>query len=116
MGSQTLLHEMCHAYEVVMSGWNKDMPHDKRIGNSPGHGIHFCTVIQAVNRRAKKLLGLSAIDSLREPYNLDKFDKRHFEGFLAMKAREQQRQQAWEIYSDNGNGQNHQRGHGRGPR
>ena len=89
---------MCHAHEVVMSGWRGNTPHDMMMGHEPGHGIHFCTCIQAVHKRAKRLLGLSAIDGQREPYKLDKFDKSHFREFLAGKEYERWRRYAWEIY------------------
>ena len=93
-----ILRRLSHAYELIVSGYHEDTPHDIRVRNLEDHGIHFCTSIQAVHRRAKKLLGLSAIEP-GEPYRCDKFDKSHFEKFFAAKAQERERRKAWEIYN-----------------
>lgn len=55
-----------------MCGEHPDLPEDIEDGFLPDHGIHFCTQIQAVNRRAKDLLGLEVLGSEDYIYELDK--------------------------------------------
>ena len=89
-----------HAYEFIMCGYHDDTPHDHRLGHMHGHGIHFCSQIQAVHQRAKKLLGLSAISrGFEEHYRLDKFDKEHFERFFIETANKDRDRKAWMIYN-----------------
>jgi len=63
----TLLHEMCHAYDLVVCPrpW-------LLMGWEDAHGEHFCLRLTAVHRRAERLLGLCAIDEW-EPY-----DRHHY--------------------------------------
>lgn len=82
-----------------MCGECEDLPYDEMVGSEQWHGIHFCTQIQAVHRRAKRLLGLSAIGLGDDSYKLDKFDKRDFEDFFVETARKDHSRRAWEIYN-----------------
>ena len=52
----SLLHEMCHAYEVVRSPREKEPP-----DGSKGHGPLFNTRISVVHKRALRMLGMFAI-------------------------------------------------------
>ena len=52
----SLLHEMCHAYEVVRSPLQKEPP-----DGSKGHGPLFNTRISVVHKRALRMLGMFAI-------------------------------------------------------
>ena len=52
----SLLHEMCHAYEVVRSPCQKEPP-----DGSKGHGPLFNTRISVVHKRALRMLGMFAI-------------------------------------------------------
>lgn len=52
----SLLHEMCHAYEVVRSPNEKEPP-----DGSKGHGPLFNTRISIVHKRALRMLGMFAI-------------------------------------------------------
>ena len=93
---------MCHAYEAVTSDFQPLTPLDESLGYAVGHGIHFRVCIQAVHQRATKLLGLSAIDSFDEPYELDEANKRNFkialEDYERQLRQERQRRQAWDNY------------------
>ena len=50
----TLLHEMCHAYQIVRCGYG-------RVGKRRGHDEFFCTRIAVIHQRAVRVLGLWAI-------------------------------------------------------
>lgn len=89
-----------------MCGEFDDLSYDRLVGSEQYHGLHFCTLIQAVDRRARKLLGIFAIGPQDGNYRLDKFDKREFENFLSVKAHKDHDRRAWEIYNiDNRNRQ-----------
>ena len=82
----TLAKGLSHAYSWVVFGDTGDTPHDERVGNKPKHGIHFCTQIQAIHRRATKLLGLYAIrPDGHEEFRLDKIERRQFDRIFAKK-------------------------------
>ncbi len=83
-----------------MCGECWDLPYDEMVGSEQWHGIHFCTQIQAVHRRARKLLGLSALGPDDHDYRLDRFDKRDFETFFIETAHKDHSRRAWEIYNE----------------
>jgi len=85
---------------MIMCGNCEDLPYDVMVGSEEWHGIHFCTQIQAVHRRAKKLLGLNTIDPGDKAYRLDRFDRSDFENFLIETANKNHSRRAWELYNE----------------
>ena len=64
----TLLHEMCHAYDIV-----RCVPTAERCGGDGlGHDEHFETRLVAVHERAMRVMGLGAI-SEGEPFRQRRF-------------------------------------------
>lgn len=60
----TLLHEMCHAYDTVRCPTAKEVE-----GDGCGHDEHFGTRINVVHQRARRIMGIGAIEPY-EPYLL----------------------------------------------
>lgn len=81
-----------------MSGAQPDTDHDILVGHERGHGIIFCTCIQAVHKRAVQILDMIAISLDNGHLMLDKFSKREFRDFFVQMAEEGQRQRAWDMY------------------
>lgn len=81
----------------MVSGAQPDTRKDVILGHEEGHGIVFCTMIQAVHKRTRQLFGLRAIGP-GDPYKLSRISNSEFQQFFDMMAAEGQRHSAWDMY------------------